>query len=303
MDENPLESAKEEQERLDGAFERARTKLAAARSPDEQARKTISWLSRPSLVLGVFGYLVCVGGGLALIAAFAPEQMNPSIWRAEPLFPVLLAGAFLWALLAVWRVRAQRRWSPERRVIEGFYDAASEENPVNLSQFVIQADLDGAPRRPPSLVRDVQRPALFDGITLNRYWKDLLKPERKWRYLVKIEDVVLSELEPDLKLASVKLRLTKFRRLSSDLWLFAFVPLMVVADDIKAQGWWWFWGAIGVVLLGWIASVFIVNRKNQVYRVRKLLVRCGEQWRLFCADWEGYEERDLSWLDNPAPKS
>jgi hypothetical protein len=93
--------------------------------------------------------------------------------------------------------------------------------------------------------------------------------------------------------------------LASPTWLatlsyLVLIPVAVlVGTEISINP--WAQGAVaGCAVIVWMVLDRMIKRSLGEYRVRKLLVRSGRQWRLFCGEWEGHEEADLSWLDHPS---
>lgn len=177
-----------------------------------------------------------------------------------------------------------------------------------LSEFVLADDLQPAPRRSlPDRLATTQRadrpadPGLID------YWTDLTRDElgrpNRWHFAP--SGFRQSVVADDLVLVSFKLKRTPHRPARD--WTvigLCFVPGVVLATYV----------AMYVHTLLFVVALLLVShgpteflrymdaRQSQEFTVRKLLIRSGGQWLLFCADWEAYEEADLSWLD-PTPSA
>jgi hypothetical protein len=75
---------------------------------------------------------------------------------------------------------------------------------------------------------------------------------------------------PDIAVVDYKLRLT----MNTQLWLLlVFVALLIAV------------------------IVDFATRKVVKVELRKVLVRVGDEWKLLNAEWQGYEDYDLRWLD------
>ena len=301
MHDDPKQHAIEE---LEVAYTRARAKLDAALDDTEQARTTVPWVAKSNLVLqSIVLAFITVGVPLALVL-WIPESLPFEVWLTDPRFPLSLAVGVGIVGVSLFEHRMRRRMSSVERTIRDFYGAAAsvDDKVKGLDQFVVLADLDGAPRKQPPVNQSAKLPPLKDGPEVDQYWANLGKLSPKHRQVINVEGVKLSELSPVLVLASLKLRVVRVRRLPFLLsYLVVLIPI-IFHDLLVGYGWWLFFGAIALAGLAWFVLIRLLVRRGETHRVRKLLVRCGDKWRLFCADWEGYEERDLSWLDNPAPK-
>jgi hypothetical protein len=69
-------------------------------------------------------------------------------------------------------------------------------------------------------------------------------------------------------------------------------PWMILA--IMAIGFGFLGGAMTV---SWVIALSVIGgKRTKTLRTRKLAVRVNSQWRIFCGEFEGAEEKDLSWL-------
>ncbi|MCA8916791.1 MAG: hypothetical protein KDB90_15465 [Planctomycetes bacterium] len=301
MELTPDQVAVAEQDALNAAFDRARAKLASARGELEQHRVTAPWASRPVQKLQyAFWLLACIAAPVS-IAVFVPETLSHTVWATDPRFPLMVVVALGFLTLALVSYRKRIAMSAPERIVRDFYSAASElEGKIaGVSEFVIAADLDGASRRRPGTNPEAALPPLNCGKDVDLYWTNLRRLSPRHRQLIAVEKVSLSQVEPDLYLASVKLRVTRVRK---QLFVLSYLVILipVLFNELQAYGWWIYLAAFGAAGLAWLGLLRLLSRGTEVHRVRKLLVRCGKDWRFFCADWEAWEEHDLSWLDaNP----
>ena len=294
-----MDAAIEERDELEVAFERARAKLDVALDDTEQTRTTAPWVTKSNVILQVFLpaiVMVCLPLGLAL---WAPETLPPEVWLTDPRFPLSVAVGVGLIAVILFDYRKRRRMPSAERTLRDFYSAAAsvDDNVKGLAQFVVLADLDGAPRKQPPVNPTAKLPPLKNPKEVDQYWVNLGKLSPKHRHVISVEDVKFSEVSPEMVLASLKLRVVRVRRLPYLLCYLIVVVPVVLEDFLMSFGWWAFTGAFALAALAWLGLIRLLGRRGETHRVRKLLVRCGDKWRLFCADWEGYEERDLSWLD------
>ena len=135
---------------------------------------------------------------------------------------------------------------------------------------------------------------------MDRYWETLCKPDGKPRYSLNVKRVKLQQIAGDLVLASLKLRILKNRpNFAMLLMAIPVIPAALIADKLLPPPWSAMLTTISILASFWVVA-FVALREVAVYRVRKLIVHSAGKWRMFCGDWEGWEEADLSWLDEPA---
>lgn len=172
-----------------------------------------------------------------------------------------------------------------------------------LSELVLSDDLQPAPRRSlPDRLARAQRADRPADPRLIEYWTDLTRDDlgrpNRWHFVP--SGFRQSVIADDLVLVSFKLKRTPHRPTRD--WTvigLCFVPGVVLAT----------YAAMYVHALLFVAVLLLIShgpteflrykdkKDSQEFTVRKLLIRSGGQWLLFCADWEAYEEADLSWLD------
>jgi hypothetical protein len=294
------EAANAEQAVLDAAFDRARAKLIDAHGEAEQSRAAYPGISRTIPVFRWAAALVFFVGLPLWIWLLVPDLVSPDIWLEKPLFPFSVVVAVGMAALMLRSVLRRGRMSAAERMIRHFYDAAGWESnrPIqHLSEFVIGADFDAAPRKAPAINPGAEPAQLSDGGALDKYWTELIRPSRKLRHQFTVDSVELSELDPGLQLASVKLRVVRVRKLPYELSVLVLIIPYCFESELNAISSWLYFLLIVGAALAMVALLHLFSRATRTFRVHKLVVRCGNQWRLFCGDWEGWEERDLSWLD------
>jgi hypothetical protein len=304
----PSQEANTKADALDAAFERARRKLAGARDVIEARRGPLISTAAVLRWLKVAIFL-CL---LVALPLWAMQPVpKPSLWLQDPSFPLLCA---VWVGMAVLLVRVYlriKRMHPAEKVLRDFYAEVYSESKIRrLEEFVISDDFDGQPRKTPpfEITRELLPPT--NGPELDSYWTTLRNPTGKGFYKANIRSLTWQEIAPDLRLAYVKVRLSRQTTLMHFAWMIPLFAVFIITknhaikDHLDAPYEQWatigIWGLFFVVFT---AMLWLLQQFGTTYRVRKLLVRSGKQWRLFCGDWEGWDERDLSWLDFPTPQT
>jgi hypothetical protein len=301
MNESPTQSAEQEQAQRQAAFQRARAKLASARGAEERRRKTIP---HPQVFRALRWLLVAILIGVIVVWTFDPATMDPATWSEDQTGPALIA-ILLWMVgYGGWWIVRRLRMHPAERVLHDFYASVDSDSlATGMEECVIQADFDAAPRKAPAFrpEEDVM-PCISGAAEINWYWENLFKPAGKPRCRPLVRSVKLMQVEDDLYLASVKLRIV--RRASQNLFIGMLFPLIFLTMMLDTEEVPFLHSQAGAGLIIGVTAVLITlgsywftHRKPGLFRVQKLVVSCGEQWRLFCGDWEGWEEVDLSWLD------
>ena len=101
------------------------------------------------------------------------------------------------------------------------------------------------------------------------YWDQLLRWRPAPYCLTRVSDVAVRMVAPDVAIVEFKLRLIANTRL---------VYLSILVIGLLA------------------AFIDIATRKTLKARLQKVMVKVGGGWKLLNGEWEGPEERDLSWL-------
>jgi hypothetical protein len=291
---------------------RARDKLASARRDSAELRSKID-VARAAPRRELWA--------LWLFAAFI-TSVTGVLWTRAPAFPDMLVGDWLALTLATMSavylcgLALKRTFdgksttdpdAAEQR-IRSFYEQTKVSKLGGLSEHVIAHDLDGAPRKTPDIPLPRVYASSFGSETeLDRYWKQLLAIRVKRRTELDVERVRIKDIDSDLKLAFVKLKLSEVRVPGWFAWSLLFgvilgvLPLQWEHIALPASK------TNSAMLLGMVMSLTLLAGVGLWMRLRvvstekrsvkKLLVRQGADWKLFCGDWEGWEESDLSWLD------
>jgi hypothetical protein len=303
VEQTPTQAAAAEQAVRQAAFQRARRKLAAARRGEQAVfvpPPVSAWRRAGSILWAAF-ILVLV----ALMIWTDSRVLQPAHWHEQPLLPVALGTTLLLVLVFAVLGVPRRRLHPAERALHEFYGTASIDKKVSgLADNVVSADLDRSARRPPAFDCGVpQAPRIDSPEELDRYWNTLLKPDGKPCHSLSVKNVQLTSLADDVVLAKFRLRVMKSR---VDFVLMAVVVVgltgVMLAQEALEQP----WSAIAITTIffaGLCLLAFAGQGEHASFRVRKLLVHSGGKWRLFCGDWEGWEETDLSWLDEQDPRA
>lgn len=240
---------------------RAASKLAALR---QSAPSPISRGIGNILGAAFFGLLALFFYGIGVTAVMGKE-------------PFFIGLAFMWGFASLIVFLAWRIWSDgvpntPKRALTIFYRALAGGKSSRAAQMVVPNDFDAYPRYQPQIAhigtgmnpRPFGAPGAFES-----YWNEMLRYHVAPYCLVSIKGVTVQEIAPDLEVVDFDLTLTMNTQLW---WLLIFVALLIAA------------------------IVDVATRKTVKVHMRKLLYKVGDQWHLFDAEWQGYEERDLSWL-------
>jgi hypothetical protein len=303
MEQTPTQAAAAEQAVRQAAFQRARRKLASARRGEQAVfvpPRVSAWRRAGSISWGTFCLVL-----LGLMVWSNPRVLQPAHWHEQPFLLVALGTTLLMVLVFAVLGVLRRRLHPAERALHEFYGTASVDKKVSgLADSVVSADLDRSARRPPAFDCGVpQAPRIDSPEELDRYWNTLLKPDGKPRYSLSVKNVQLASLADDMVLAQFRLRVMKSR---ADFVLMAVVVVGMAGVALAQEALEQPWSAIAITTMffaGFCLLAFAGQGEHASFRVRKLLVHSGGKWRLFCGDWEGWEEADLSWLDEQEPSA
>ena len=163
------------------------------------------------------------------------------------------------------------------RCLKQFYRMLAHGRHDRARRLVIKSDLDGWPRYQPmitNLGRPTNAPRPFQNVQAFRdFWNELLRSHSSPYCIARVSRVLVTPIAPDLALVDYKLKLI----MNSSMWGLMFLVIGIFA-----------------LLLD------IATRKVVKVDKRKLLVKVGDEWRIFSAEWQGYEEFDTSWLPDHA---
>jgi hypothetical protein len=230
-----------------------------------------------------------------------PASWHPATWSENATTPI--AGALsLWVVGAwVWLLRRRSKLHPAERVLRDFYATLDDDGKIRqLEDFVTSQDFDDSQRRETPFGLKATVPRITNPPELDFYWNTLIRGNDRPRTGVEVVGIRLQEISDDLRLAYIRLRLSRRPTWLATLSYLVLIPVAVlVGTEISINP--WAQGAVaGCAVIVWMVLDRMIKRSLGEYRVRKLLVRSGRQWRLFCGEWEGHEEADLSWLDHPS---
>ena len=193
------------------------------------------------------------------------------------------AGALILAAIALAfmsmpvLVHATTRPSNPKAAFKAFLRAVARGRLKRARRLVIDADLDDFPRVQP-IVPELGRPtgmahAFFDEQSFKGYWKGLLRWRQPCYCLVGFKDLQVTQVSPYIALVEARVKFT----MNTSLWLLLITVALLIA-----------------------VLVDIATQTRVVVPVRKVLVRVGDEWRIFNAELMGADEHDLSWLGTAA---
>lgn len=165
------------------------------------------------------------------------------------------------------------RPSTPKVALTEFYRAVAKDRTDRALALLTNADRDDTTRRQP-LIANLGQPSGYplpfgDKQAFARYWSELLRSHTAPYCLVKLSKVRVQQLAPDVAVVDFRLTLTMNTQLW---WLLILVALLIAL------------------------IVDLATRKVVKADLRKVLVKVGDEWKLFNGEWQGYEEYDLRWL-------
>jgi len=254
------------EERLEAAREKWRL-LRAGQTHDQPAGDE-SRLRRVGLVV------VLVSGGPAVMGV----GFLPVVLVGDPVFSFLLVTSLaggLWSAGAIYfsMLRRRPRTDPVK-ALRSYFASLLYGDAKHAAKHVTNADKNDLPRFQPmhtglGAPSGKQFKFKYPG-DFKLYWAELVPgipfAATTHRLVVREE----KELAPQLR--AVRFHWTVTTR--NQYWLLL-TPLLFS----------------GLVL-------FLVLRQRYEGEMQKLMVKVGDEWKLFNGEWQGYEELDLSWLDD-----
>lgn len=162
----------------------------------------------------------------------------------------------------------QTRPTSPKRTLNEFYRSLGRGQTKRAQKLVLPPDLDEFPRYQPHLP-DLGEPTTlayhFDDPTgFRAYWNGLVRAQT-WPYChVKISKLEEREIAPGIVVVDFELHLIMNTRL-----IFVVLVIAVIID--------------------------LLTRRTVRVPMRKVLVKVGNEWRLFNGEWMGYDEHDLNW--------
>ena len=246
------------------AIARARHKLESVRSGrggDRPAGTDVAAVVPAAiLALIVGGPLLLLGGALA--------------FEKDGFIGTIIFGG-LGLLICAIPVLAfvQSKPTTPKRALQNFYKALARKRHKRARALTVQADLDGFPRHQPR-IQNLGNPSgyprpLGDETGFSSYWNELLLSHPSPYCLAKVSKVRETPIGHDVMMVDFELRLM----MNTRLWLLLIFIALLLA-----------------------VLVDLATRKTVTVQMRKLLVKVGDEWHVFSAEWQGYEEYNLDWL-------
>jgi len=187
----------------------------------------------------------------------------------------LVVSLFWIAALSVPVVMALRSSTKQPvRALREYYRELSAGRHQRAREILTLADQDHAPRVQP-YVANLGSPTGYgysfdDPNGFQLYWDGLLR-SHVWPYcLPRVTRTHVTELAPDVVLVRFRLQMM----MNTRLWVLAFLIIGIFAIVADA-----------------------VTRKTVKADLCKVLVRVGDEWKVFNGEWQGYDELDLAWLE------
>ena len=256
-------AAMQRDEYASAALERATAKLAdlrTGRTGDQPA----------ALSLATQTGNLAASAILLLMAA-----SNALRFHAEGNQTAVLVCFVLGAVFVVWPILYLPRSRPStpQRLLADYYRSLGAGRHARARQHVVKGDLDHFVRVQPSL-GDFGKPSrrsftFADPEAAKSYWNELLRWHPLPYCTARVDNVRVTMFGPDVAVVDFRLQLWANTR-------------------------WWF---VAVAVL-WVIALLVeaFTRKKWNGDMRKVVVRVGDGWKMFNGEWQGPEERDLSWL-------
>jgi len=248
------------------AFTRARSKLDALAS-EKAPQAPLGRLVWPVVGAFLFGGLpaaFCFGWAISLYAE----------WSAAPGAAISLAvcgGFAVWLAVALFK---SAKPSTPKRALKIFFKSVARGRTNRARRMVVTNDLDDFPRYHPedaALERKSVEDFRFESPDdFKRYWCSLLRYHTAPYCLATLNKVRIRQVGPDVCVAEFSLRLI-----------------------MNTQLWWL------LILVLWPAAIAadLATRKIATVQLRKILVRTGDEWKLFNGAWQGFEEDEPDWIE------
>lgn len=251
----------------EAALHRAQAKLAAVRgntSGDAPVGYNYAAVI-PLAVLSAIPGLLFLVGAVAMLTDKRPSPGGAAFFGFMALF-------FL--AMPVLGLLTSRPDSP-KRALKQFYRDVGRGKHERALKLVTNADKDGFQRRQPQ-IGNLGQPSGYPFQFANKeqfagFWNELLRTHPLPYCFARLSNVSVTEHGPDVAIVEYDLTLT----MNTQLWFM-------------------------LILIAWIIALIVdlATRKVVKVRLRKVLVKVGDEWKLFNGEWQGYEEMDLRWLGN-----
>lgn len=130
------------------------------------------------------------------------------------------------------------------------------------------------------------------------YWTQLLARERLSRSQWLVAKSQYRLLGPGVGVVAFQLQVSSWANRVAVLLFLLFVLGMItfhifaVQDTLPEEL--FLWSPLVMAMVATLALV--INMRRRKFELKKLVVNRGGQWRIFNAEWQGPEERDLRWL-------
>ena len=280
----PLEAPTWPPEYAARALEAAPAKLAAVMEEAPIARFSHTATTRTLMKLVAHAF------NAALLLAFA------FVWESHGVFALLGWLHLLWGL-KVGVGLARRSLARPSGVVRAAFAAGMTNDFACLDELRITSDRNAALRLLPGHPQGVALP-LSTPAQLKVYWLEI---RRRFQAPcgVTLLTAKSSMVDQRVCLVSVRLLVNSIRlpAVFVTLGLMCLSAIAILALDE-------FLGPQGRPLLPWLTLSFAAGAilgpqlytAGRVVTLRKLVVKCGTQWRLFSGELQAPEEADLSWL-------
>lgn len=290
------------------AIARARAKLKRLRE-HPQTEQPLRGRTSTSRNVAILLIAFCLPFGV--LGPLLRETMSDSWWMS---LATVLAPSYVGIMLIVhWlRLRAGVAGRSPQRALSDFLEPLRESHSILSEAVVVSCDKDDFVRLRPRIDGEprTNRYRLSDDKGQREYWKDAKFGNANWQML-HLTDVRCIELAPDLAVIEACVAVVMHGRspfVAGLMTGFAVPFALIGAVPAVALG----INVVNLVGLGLCAIPIATTLGFHIYkwsgghahqfRLRKLMVRVHDEWRVFNGELQGPEEGDLSWLLQPDQK-
>lgn len=121
-----------------------------------------------------------------------------------------------------------------------------------------------------NLGHPLSSPVSFDTDTkFDGYWRQLLRDQSMPYCLARVQKVHVNEVAEDVVVVNFQLTLIR----NTQLWMLLIVVALIIA-----------------------VIVDLATRKVTKIHMQKVLIKVGDEWKVFNGEWQGYDELNHGWL-------
>lgn len=290
------------------AIARARKKLRQIREHPE-AEQPLRGRTSTRRNVAILLIAFCLPFGV--LGPLLRETWSDPWWMS---LATVLAPSYVGLMLIVhwWHLRSGAAGKAPLRALSAFLGPLRESHSILGEAVVVSGDKDDFARLRPRIDGEprTNRYRMNDEKGRSEYWKDAKFGNANWQIL-HVTGVRCAELAPDLAVIEASVAVVMHGRSTFVAGLmtgFAVPFALIGAVPAVAIG----MNAVNLVGIGLCAIPLVTALGFHIYkwsgghahqfRLRKLMVRVHDEWRVFNGELQGPEEGDLSWLVGAEPQ-